>query len=481
MEYTWLEDNKTRINAHENEEVLTWPAFHSWRIKSLDGATHLDSHQEGTAIRDTSSHQKTQPKTISVMLPLIDAPSNSPSTMKHAIDQVIQITNHLNPGQKAVMALDQPLYTQAKELQHTWPDQYGKEMIFFIMGGLHIEMEIMRVLGHLLNGSGWIHILNKAQVCGPGNHESFLNAACVKKTRHAHQVTAAALYMLQQESYEQFCDATENPPSIKEWRVQRNTSSTHFFFWDLILNLQIRMLSLLRATSETNLQHYIEMLKMFIPLLFALDKRNYAKWLTVHVDDMLLLKQQEPDFFEELPDHFTVRKSQRLFSSIATDQAHEMNNATVKGTLKAISMMDSPDTLLRWMLSSPILMSLCQDFEQDSFGKVSNDDFSHLDDSVAKNTHFCKDVISCIEAFKTISNPFDELESLYDLESGIFASEKTEQDLRSMEDIGAKQHAEFVSTKLRSQTSKLSESFTMNKLEMLSSKEGKRKHQSSRF
>ena len=183
------------------------------------------------------------------------------------------------------------------------------------------------------------------------------------------------------------------------------------------------------------------MLKMFIPLLFALDKRNYAKWLTIHVDDMLLLKQQEPDFFEELSDHFTVRKSQRLFSSIATDQAHEMNNATVKGTLKAISMMDSPDTFLRWMLSSTILMSLCQDFEQDSFGKVSNDDFSHLDDSVAKNTHFCKDVISCIEAFKTISNPFDELESLYDLESGIVASEKTEQDLRSMEDIGAKKHA----------------------------------------
>ena len=115
------------------------------------------------------------------MLPLLNAPSNEIGTIKHAMDTVAEITNFLNPSQRCVMAADQPLYALAKQIQWTWPEKYGAHKFLIMMGGLHIEMEFMKILGNLLDCSGWTHILAQSGVAGSGTAESFLNASNVKK------------------------------------------------------------------------------------------------------------------------------------------------------------------------------------------------------------------------------------------------------------------------------------------------------------
>jgi len=50
---------------------------------------------------------------------------------------------------------------------------------------------------------------------------------------------------------------------------------------------------------------------------------------------------------------FTVNKSNRPFSAIALDQAHEQLNALVKGVGGAVGLMEKPDALLRWMAAGP--------------------------------------------------------------------------------------------------------------------------------
>ena len=57
---------------------------------------------------------------------------------------------------------------------------------------------------------------------------------------------------------------------------------------------------------------------------------------------MAELANKHPDVFTEFSNgHFTVQKTKRMFSAIPLDQAHEQNNAYVKGNGGAIGLTDN--------------------------------------------------------------------------------------------------------------------------------------------
>ena len=98
------------------------------------------------------------------------------------------------------MAVDQPLFPIAKQIQWKWPHLYGEMVIMF--GGLHLEMCSLRMLGDILKDSGWTIALAEAEVASAGTAYSFIHASHVKKTRLAHQITACSLYQLCKAAYE---------------------------------------------------------------------------------------------------------------------------------------------------------------------------------------------------------------------------------------------------------------------------------------
>ena len=69
-----------------------------------------------------------------------------------------------------------------------------------MLAGLHIEMATLKLLGDWLEDSGWTNALVKADVASSGTANSFIHASHVTKACHAHQVTAASLYILLQTS-----------------------------------------------------------------------------------------------------------------------------------------------------------------------------------------------------------------------------------------------------------------------------------------
>ena len=73
-----------------------------------------------------------------------------------------------------------------------------------MFGGLHVEMAAFKVLGEWLDGSGWVNALIDADVATPGTAESFLKVSHLAKTRRTHEITAAALYILQQSAYDHY-------------------------------------------------------------------------------------------------------------------------------------------------------------------------------------------------------------------------------------------------------------------------------------
>ena len=98
---------------------------------------------------------------------------------------------------------------------------------------------------------------------------------------------------------------------------------------------------------ESNFELYKDVLQGLLPFFFALDHVHYARWLSVHLRDMESLDGSMYAQFAQ--GKFTVHKTARPFSSIAIDQAHEQNNAHVKGDGGAIGLLEDEAALRLWL------------------------------------------------------------------------------------------------------------------------------------
>ena len=87
-----------------------------------------------------------------------------------------------------------------------------------------------------------------------------------------------------------------------------------------------------KSIRTGNFELYVDALRRIMPWVFALDHCHYARWMPVHIRDMETLKERHPTVYEEFRGgKFTVQKSNRKFSQIALDQAHEQANKDIKG------------------------------------------------------------------------------------------------------------------------------------------------------
>lgn len=104
-----------------------------------------------------------------------------------------------------------------------------------------------------------------------------------------------------------------------------------------------------------------------MPWFFTLDHVNYSRWVPVHLHDMLTLKNRLPETYAHLLNGgFTVQKTCKVFSTISINQAHEQNNAMVKGDGGAVGLTENPAALRHWMISDPEVARLIAEFEASS-------------------------------------------------------------------------------------------------------------------
>ena len=64
--------------------------------------------------------------------------------------------------------MDQPLYAIGKQIQWRSPQLYGEDKYVMMLGPLHIEMAALKVIGDLIEGSGWANAIAQANVANQG-------------------------------------------------------------------------------------------------------------------------------------------------------------------------------------------------------------------------------------------------------------------------------------------------------------------------
>lgn len=243
-----------------------------------------------------------------------------------------------------MIAFDQPLFEAAKEIQWNWSDHYGEKKFVVMLGGLHIEMAFLKVIGGWLEGSGRTTTLADANVATPGTAESFIKAASVTRSRRAHQVTDSSLFILLQKAYIKYKEGVANEDDVmffESWCARQVSATPQFQYWHTVLQLELLLLVLLKSLRAADFHLCVDGLSKMLPCFFAMNDGNYARWLPVHLRDMLLLDQMVPHVASEFKKgQFTMNKSLKRFSSIAIDQAHAQNTAMVKGEEGAIGLTE---------------------------------------------------------------------------------------------------------------------------------------------
>ena len=126
--------------------------------------------------------------------------------------------------------------------------------------------------------------------------------------------------------------------------------------------VELHILTFLNAHRENNLGLYVESLEALAPWFFALDRTHailhYARWLPVHIRDTSFLSQSVSDTLKKC---WVIAKTENKFSSISVDQAHEQNNAVLKGK---IGLTENPVDYRRWMVAGPEIARCLEEFEE---------------------------------------------------------------------------------------------------------------------
>ena len=224
------------------------------------------------------------------------------------------------------------------------------------MRGLHIEMAMLKVIGDWLDGSGWTYVMTSANVTTEGRASGLQKGSHTSRGQWAHQVTAAALFILLHRSYDEYQKNTPEGEQLHfdEWCNEMTSEHPQFDYWFKVWKLELLFLQFLRSQRQQNFVPYVESLGKIIPWMFALDHYHYARWMTVHVRDLLTLEVNSPTTHAEfLKGNFVPQKTTHKFSAIAHDQVHEQLNAMVKGNGGVIGVTENEAALTRWMVAGP--------------------------------------------------------------------------------------------------------------------------------
>ena len=270
----------------------------------------------------------------------------------------------------------------AKKIQWTWPDEYGERQYVVMMGGLHIEMAMLTVIGDWLEGSGWTNVMSSAKVTTEGRAPGLQKGSHTSRGQWVHHITAAALFNLLNRSYTKYCTNTPDDEQhvFDEWCKDMASDHPQFDYWYTVLQLELIFLQFLRSQREQHFVSYVESLGKIIPWMFSLAHYHNARWMTVHVRDLLTLENTCPTTHEQfLNGNFVTQKTSHKFSALAHDQVHEQRNAMVKGDGGIVGITENEAALKRWMVAGPETAHLLNEYE-DKHSTNKKDTGRHLEE-----------------------------------------------------------------------------------------------------
>ena len=146
--------------------------------------------------------------------------------------------------------------------------------------------------GELVKGSGLENILSACDlsIIGTG---ALVNVNHIKQARYCLQVSVAAIFSKLKEAR----DASGSNLPLMDWLAEEAEHNPMCLYWKHILCFELDTLIFLRSIREKNFHLYVLSLKKLIKRYFSLGHYHYARWLSVHLYDLMHLHFTCPDVY----------------------------------------------------------------------------------------------------------------------------------------------------------------------------------------
>ena len=181
-------------------------------------------------------------------------------------------------------------------------------------------------------------------------------------------------------------------------------------YWFATIELETKLLMFVKSMHSHNFDLFVRCLEGILTWVFALDHVNYARWLSVFVQDLKQISNQRNVFYEFCTGRFTVQKTGRVFSNMGADQAHEQNNKVTKADVGAIVILDNKSALLEGATSGPQISEILSKLSNNS-DDDENDFQCHHEDTDAFELKFRCNRENLLAAFEESGNSFKECEN----------------------------------------------------------------------
>ena len=122
------------------------------------------------------------------------------------------------------------------------------------------------------------------------------------------------------------------------------------YYWYIFIDLILIFLIFVRSIREGNFSMYVSSLKQVVKWYYACDHYHYARWVTVHLYNLVNSPTTSLYLYKCFSDtYFNFQKSNKKFSLMRINQAHEQNNAAIMsmGGAKSVRNKDDESGLAR--------------------------------------------------------------------------------------------------------------------------------------
>ena len=171
----------------------------------------------------------------------------------------------------------------------------------------HLKHEYINRLK--VRGTWLTEILGDNDIDTIGLQTASVDVNHIHKSRYSVQLSVVAIYACLKEAY----DKSKSDLPLFEWADDMSRSNHMFKYWLLILKFQINYLVFVRALREGDFTLFLEVIQQFVKCFFIFDQLHYARWISVHVQDLLSLDKTCPEVYDQFKNgNFVLRKDENF-------------------------------------------------------------------------------------------------------------------------------------------------------------------------
>jgi hypothetical protein len=349
----------------ENQLVPSWSGFNSMLFPDVQRSTTIG------------------------YCPLINGSSAEFSTIYTVMKHAQKVSARMGQ-QDTVITFELAVYIKAKQIQLRSPDEFSDTVIR--MGGFHIALNFLSVIGKKYTNSGLDDLLVESGIYAAGTTSALIAGKSYNRGVRAHKLVSEALFRLTWRAFSKWlsskptqeasidkeellakinacrhavkdhsnvsenvkeleCQVQQVVSVFNEFKEESRAKLKLFAFWEEYGTMVNILLQFIKAERTGDWNLHLAATANMLPYFFAMDRQNYARWLPVYLAEMNQLYDKHPEVHQQFVDgnHAVSRSDNQPFSQVWTDMALEQSiNADSKSKGGIVGITQSQSALERW-------------------------------------------------------------------------------------------------------------------------------------